>query len=86
MEKTLREWFEMFPEPYRTQAIENTVALSGEKRLKETEQSAADAIECAFMWDETNEETEGEDYWYSFYLQLDRGEIDLTKPSEGGKQ
>jgi hypothetical protein len=80
MEKTLRQWFEMFPEPYRTQAIENTIALIGETQLEQTAQSAADAIECAFNW---HESSQGANYWKNFY---DQGEIVLTEPSEGGKQ
>jgi hypothetical protein len=83
MEKTLRQWFEMFPEPYRTQAIENTIAMSGEESLKVTAQSADDALALGFIWSGS---PQGLKHWTKFCDQLDRNEIVLTEPSEGGKQ
>ena len=83
MEKTLREWFEMFPEPYRTQAIENTIALSGETRLGAIATTAAYAIGGGFVWKWSPQTY---NYWKPFRDKLDRNEIVLTEPSEGGKQ
>jgi hypothetical protein len=83
MEKTLREWFEMFPEPYRTQAIENTLNLRGEGRFIVTKTNAMSAIVGAFVWEDSPQKDK---YWNEFHDQLHRNEIVLTEPSEGGKQ
>ena len=72
----------MFPEPYRTQAIENTIALSGTKRLEIKKSTAASAIMTGFAWDDSPEK---ETYWWNFKRQLDRNEIVLAETSEGGK-
>jgi hypothetical protein len=81
MKKTLRQWFEMFPEPYRTQAIENTIALSGETRLEGTYKNVVDALAIGFLWSRS---PQGLMHWTKFCDQLDRNEIVLTEPSEGG--
>ncbi len=81
MEKTLREWFGMFPDPYRTQAIENTIALSGEVSLKKTATTAFYAIGGGFIWKKS---PQGYVYWARFQDQLYRNEIVLAETSEGG--
>ena len=58
--KTIREWLEELPEPYRTQAIDNT----SESDLMIEEESLADAVIGAFSW---NESPEGEIYWGDFH-------------------
>ena len=63
--KTIREWLEELPEPYRTQAIDNAenpecfgVLQSGcDGRLENTGLSA---LRVAFQWHRTNE---GIRYW-----------------------
>lgn len=54
--KTIREWLEELPEPYRTQAIDNTM----ERELSQAEPSMHEAILGAFVWEET---IEGFYYW-----------------------
>jgi hypothetical protein len=79
MEKTLIEWFEMFPEPYRTQAIENTIQQTGEEKLKETAESAVAATSHCFYWSAS---PQGARYWVKFSDQLIRNEITLIERAE----
>lgn len=58
--KTIREWIEELPEPYRTQAIDNT----SESVLTVEEQSLYEAVIGAFNWKES---TEGFKYWNDFH-------------------
>ena len=55
--KTIRQWLEELPDPYRTQALENI-------RVKEVldlpELSFSVALRSAFTWDAT---PQGYDYW-----------------------
>lgn len=82
MKKTLRQWFEMFPEPYRTQAIENTIEQFGELKLERSIACAVRAVSFAFVWDDSPQKCK---YWEGFRIKLYRGEIVLTEPSEGGQ-
>jgi hypothetical protein len=82
MEKTLRQWFEMFPEPYRKQAIENTIELEGKAQLEETDKNAVEAINGGFVWKKS---PQGHGYWSEFAFKIYRNEITLTEPSEGGE-
>ena len=59
MQKTAKEWFSEFPEPYRTQALEN---LESQKFI-----SASDALMFGFDWDENKGDST---YWETFYNQL----------------
>ena len=59
--KTAREWFEMFPEPYRTQALANL------KDDPELYRNAHRALDHNFDWEAS---PEGEDYWYELYRKL----------------
>lgn len=54
--KTIREWFEELPEPYRTDALDNME--DAEKSVK----SMSDAIDYSFVWSRTEQ---GHDYWSS---------------------
>lgn len=56
MKKTIKEWLEDLPEPYRTQALNNT----DEDLLEITEETQSEALNTAFWWSETKE---GHDYW-----------------------
>lgn len=58
-EKTIREWFETFPEPYRTQAIENT----RERSLNTKAPSAIEALSLGFVWSSSQQ---GLGYWLKF--------------------
>jgi hypothetical protein len=79
MKKTLRKWFEMFPEPYRTQAIENTIELEGKARLEYTDKNAVEAINGGFVWKQS---PQGHDYWSEFAFKIYRNEIVLTERAE----
>jgi hypothetical protein len=79
MEKTLRQWFEMFPEPYRTQAIENTIELEGKARLEMTDKNAVEAINGGFVWKKSSQ---GHDYWSEFAIKIYRNEITLIERAE----
>jgi hypothetical protein len=69
--KTIREHFELFPEPYRTQAIQNMPAFAGRPRKVK---SGSIALWNGFDWGTSNE---GSDYWDSFCRKLEEQE-DLT--------
>lgn len=56
---TIREHFESFPEPYRTQAIENTK----EADLERKELNKTEALYKAFTWDLS---PQGIGYWFDF--------------------
>ena len=58
--KTIREWLEELPEPYRTQAINNT----SESVLMVEEESLSEAVTGAFSWWDS---PEGLEYWSDFY-------------------
>lgn len=61
--KTVIEHFNTFPEPYKSQAIENA-----EKHfLHTTNKTACDALMQSFVWDKTKE---GFEYWETFYLSI----------------
>lgn len=61
--KTIREWFETFPEPYRTQALENLKKADGTIK----ERSAKDALLSGFHWPESSQ---GDEYWRKFITTL----------------
>lgn len=54
--KTVRQWFEELPEPYRTQALANTE----EEMLDIDDDSVAGSLLGAFRWDSS---LEGHEYW-----------------------
>lgn len=66
--KTIREWLEELPEPYRTQALENCnsmrLSISGLSDIVETSRIA---IMSAFHWDSS---PEGFHYWDELYETL----------------
>jgi len=59
--KTAREWFETFPEPYRSQALEN---CTDSDELHETDSKA---LAFNFNWEGSPQK---DDYWYKFWEQL----------------
>lgn len=67
--KTIREWLEELPEPYRTQAIENynnqECNFNLRFGLKEQEHnSLKDALFSAFAWGHTEQ---GYEHWRFFH-------------------
>ena len=48
--KTIKEWFDTLPEPYKSQAIKNTTDLDAQ------ESSLSRALKFAFVWDYTPED------------------------------
>lgn len=70
--KTIRQWLEELPEPYRTQALENI-------RVKEVlglpELSFEVALRSAFTWDAT---PQGYDYWLAVFDNPPRKLIAIT--------
>lgn len=63
--KTIKQWLNELPEPYRSQALENTLNQSGEKRLKINQPSIKDALSAGFIWKDSPKE-QGHDYWEKF--------------------
>ncbi len=68
--KTVSEYLETFPEPYRTQAINNfngnrndTFWIGKNKECA----NVKEALGSAFSW---NYSKEGDDYWSNFYNSL----------------
>lgn len=61
--KTIRDWLEELPEPYKTQAIDN----APENNLKCQDDSLHEALAGAFFWSYTKE---GYDYWDNLYTKL----------------
>lgn len=58
--KTLLEWLESFPEPYKEKAIANCKKISSEEMLITKCPSLSNALISAFSWSETQE---GFEYW-----------------------
>jgi hypothetical protein len=67
---TYREYFCMFPEPYRTQAITNMLNEPSRKdSIDDIAPSNREALRCGFCWFATPEKRE---YWQSFWEKLDK--------------
>ena len=60
MKKTIKEWLETLPEPYRSEALSNS---DSEQLIKEIE-SVSLAIRGAFIWKDSKE---GQGYWEQVY-------------------
>lgn len=67
--KTIHQWLKTLPEPLRSEAIKN----SPEKFLKAKKSSLSAAINCGFIWTESDSGTE---FWWSFYVALREAERD----------
>ena len=74
MEKTIKEWYEELPEPYRTQAITNceTQSPKGYDILNSFSQCKSRAIAQGFFWQTS---PEGEEYWSEINLTLEADEF-----------
>ena len=60
--KTIKQWLEELPEPYRTQALENYDENYLNKIIEIKD--CLDALRFAFDWSNTSQ---GFNYWQSFY-------------------
>lgn len=58
--KTIREWYEMLPPPYREQAIENATQKG---HIELEEKSLYDALLAGFGWSKAESLGQGLDYW-----------------------
>lgn len=63
--KTIKDWFEELPEPYRSEAINNI--------RKSEANSLSDALDIGFDWGRTKQ---GYEYWYKLFEKLEQ---DLKK-------
>jgi tryptophanase len=61
--KTILEWLQELPEPYRSEAIEN---VSKTKRI-EKRKCLEDALLSAFPWEETKQ---GGEYWNNLHTKI----------------
>lgn len=66
--KTIKEWLETLPEPYRTEAIENATN-EGSIRFRTKHKSLSEALGSAFTWYFT---LQGHDYWVDLYDKLEK--------------
>ncbi len=66
--KTIKEWLEELPEPYRTQALLN---IENRSRKNLIMSSLKNALNFAFDWDNSKE---GFDYWAKLFLKIKRNE------------
>lgn len=62
--KTIKEWLEELPEPYRTQSINNTP----KKVLEVYKQSLEKALLASFVWKNSKE---GHGYWVFVFESLE---------------
>jgi len=69
--KTIREHLETLPEPWRTQALENTP----KEKQAEDSPSLVHSLFNAFAWSES---PQGEDPWHAIWMQAKQGPVTLT--------
>lgn len=69
--KTRKEWFELFPEPYRSEALYNNRYDDS----KSIEKSAQNSLTSSFEWSRSKQ---GYGYWLDVYNKLESGEIELN--------
>lgn len=75
MNKTIKEWYETLPEPYKSQALKNCF----KNRLTNTRSSLAGAIMEGLSWSST---PEGGEYWKSLYHKAEKGTIEAPKSEQ----
>ena len=68
--KTIKQWLEELPEPYRTQALENYQDFFYQD--EEPINYISDAINWAFRWESSKE---GYDYWFNFWEKLSKNNL-----------
>lgn len=73
--KTIREWLEELPEPYRTQALENMKNDKPPTNPDEppvTGNTLDSALEEAFIWYKS---PQNRTYWFDVFCAIQRGEL-----------
>ena len=65
--KTVKDWLDELPQPYRFEAINNVINDRGAKALLRTSESLSDALKIAFYWDEA---PEGANYWRHLFAKI----------------
>lgn len=70
--KTVQQWFELLPEPHRSQALENT--LPGNKLAKVN--SLDMAFGCGFTFRHSKQ---GLDYWRAFHQLVRENKVKLSE-------
>ena len=70
-EKTILEWLNQLPEPYKSQAIENT-KNDNPFSWNEIVDSLWKAIDVGFLWSSTSQ---GGDYWFDIKARAANGEF-----------
>lgn len=65
MKKTIKQWLEELPEPYRTQALNNYD--EGFAIILSPIEDVVDALLASFSW---NHSKEGWDYWENVRLEI----------------
>lgn len=82
--KTVKEWLELLPEPYRSKALRNAKQCPWSSIHAKT-YSAARALLDAFDWEESPEKHE---HWFKLYDDLMNKKISLDagQPEESTKQ
>lgn len=72
MSKTIKQWLETLPEPYRTRALENIYLGKTEHICNCIE----DALISAFSWENSKQ---GLAYWQKIYSKLTSGELSVKQ-------
>ncbi len=63
---TIEQYLETLPEPYRTQALNNTKKYRF-PIISDYSSDVREAVDLGIRWDQT---PEGDEYWWKFYEQL----------------
>lgn len=81
MNKTIREWYEELPEPYKTEALANCEKQStlDWNTADATCNKLSEAVAFGFLWQNT---PENEDYWQVVYDTLEADEFDEEHDEE----
>jgi len=66
--KTVKEWLETLPEPYRTQALENAI----KSKLDDSSPDFGSAVIMGFIWEKS---PQGWDYWNKIFIRASNEEF-----------
>ena len=81
--KTALEWFQMLPEPIRSQAVENwkqKTSWQWDGLFK----SLPDALMCGFCWSKSPQFKSNQTYWTDIYTRAKSGEFDKPQQNLNG--
>ena len=81
MEKTIEQWFQELPEPYKTKALTNCQEQStiDFNAADATCNKLSEAVAFGFLWQDT---LEGEPYWQEVYDTISANEFDEEHDEE----